>query len=82
MEAIEKKIRELISEVIGNEEFDVWQISEDENLFHHGLDSMCAVSLIVLLEDAFSFEFSEEDLNTETIKNIERIAFYVSQKIS
>jgi len=82
MEAIEKKVRELISEVIENEEFDVWQIDSEENLFHYGLDSMCAVSLIVLLEDSFSFEFPEEDLNTETIKNIERIVFYVSQKVS
>jgi acyl carrier protein len=82
MESIEKKARELIAEVIENEEFDVWQIDREENLFHHGLDSMCAVSLIVLLEDAFSFEFPEEDLNTETIKSIERIAFYVSQKTS
>jgi acyl carrier protein len=82
MESIEKKVRELISEVIENEEFDVWQISSDENLFHHGLDSMCAVSLIVLLEDAFLFEFPEEDLNTENIRSIERIVLYVSQKVS
>lgn len=82
MESIERKVRELIAEVIENDEFDVWQINREENLFHHGLDSMSAVSLIVLLEDAFSFEFPEEDLNTETIKNIKRIAFYVSQKTS
>ena len=43
---------------------------------------MCAVSLIVLLEDALSFEFLEEDLNTENIRDIERIVFYVSQRIS
>jgi acyl carrier protein len=82
MESIEKKVRELISEVIKSEEFNVWQISNEDNLFHYGLDSMCAVSLIVLLEDTFSFEFPEEDLNTETIKSIERIVLYVSQKVS
>ena len=34
MNSIESKVRELISQVIENEEFNVWQIKNNDNLFH------------------------------------------------
>lgn len=82
MNTIEKKVREIIAQIIQSDEFDVWELEVNDNLFHYGLDSMLAVSLIVFLEDTFFFEFPEEDLNTDNIKTIERIVNYVSRKLS
>ena len=82
MNDIEKKVREIIGEIITSNELDIWKLQKDDNLFHYGLDSMSAVSLIVYLEDAFSFEFPEDDLTTDNIKTIERIVSYVSKKSS
>lgn len=75
---LELTVRDLLAEVIESDDFDKNTFDISENLFLHGLDSMSAVALVALLEEAFSFEFPEDDLSADNLQSIERITAYVS----
>ena len=63
-EMIECKVREFLKDLL---EYNVEQIPNDLSLFTLGLSSLSYIQLIVLLEETFDIDFSEDDLVSPTI---------------
>ena len=56
---MEDKVIEVVSEVTGHQEIQL-EYTLQGNL---GVDSLCAVMLLVAIEDAFEIELDESDMN-------------------
>ncbi len=78
---IEKKVKSILAKSVDNFAL-IDQIMVDEDLFMLGMDSISAVRVIIAIENEFGFEFSEEDLVGETVKDIRSIVRYIASKIS
>lgn len=78
MNNMNNKIRELISQCFDTV-IPVEQISDDDNLFNLGMDSISSIKLIVAIESEFDFEFNDEALNTDNIKTINSIVTYIEK---
>ena len=71
---IMKKVKSVIDEKLGEELVKtIAEISNDENLYNLGLDSLNVVKLVVGLEDEFDIEFEDDDIAGGNWKNINTI---------
>ncbi|WP_341279715.1 phosphopantetheine-binding protein [Paenibacillus sp. FSL H8-0537] len=73
-------MRELIIELISKQMTVSPTISDDEDLFLAGLNSIKFIHLIVDLELKFDMEVSDNDLTFETFSTIQKIMQYVHLK--
>ncbi|SCZ09484.1 phosphopantetheine-binding protein [Alkaliphilus peptidifermentans] len=81
MEQLKSKIKNLIVEVIDDLSINIDEITDETDLFQVGMDSLSSVKLIIAIETEFNFEFYDEDLTVETLRNVESISQYVSGRI-
>ena len=56
-------------------------INDDSLLKECGMDSFTIVSLIVALEEIFSFEFSDEDLSFDQLRSVSAISNIIAKHI-
>ncbi len=78
-QAIEQKIFQLINEEITNK-VDYITMSACEDLTSIGLSSIGFIKLIVSIESAFEFEFSDDDLIYGNLNTLDKITSYVMEK--
>ena len=64
-ENLEEKIIQIAKEETGVE------LSHSESLKESGLDSLSLVELVISIEAAFGFSFSEDDLQPESIETLD-----------
>lgn len=69
-------VYEKISAIIGQE----MKCDTQINLFNHGLDSLRAIQLIVLLEEELGIGFDDDDLLLENFETIEKIVWVIDKK--
>lgn len=82
MEGIKDKIREVIDEKLGDELYKNFQeITDEENLFSIGLDSLNIVRLIIGIENEFDIIFEDEEIASSNWKNINLIEKMIRNKI-
>lgn len=62
---LEEKIIQIAKEETGVE------LSRSESLKESGLDSLSLVELVISIEAAFGFSFSEDDLQPESIETLD-----------
>lgn len=72
---IKDKIKQIIHSVIEVE------ITDDDDLFEQGLNSINIIEIIVKIEDEFDIEFDEENLSFEYLKSLSSICKYVNSKL-
>lgn len=56
------------------------EISDQDDLFKLGMDSVSCIKLIVAIESEFGFAFDDEDLNMDNVKTINSIAGYIQDR--
>lgn len=72
-EKVSKFIKELVNEV---------NISNDENLFENGLlNSIHVLDLIAFIEDTFSIDLMEDDIDMNSFGSINNIVEMLDKKI-
>ena len=72
---IKEKVKQIVYEVLKIE------IDEEDDLFERGLNSINVIEIIVLAEDVFNIEFSEESLSIDNLKSLSKISRYVANKL-
>lgn len=66
-------IKELLSSVLEDNLLDIQSVGSDENLVEAGLNSLRAISFVILIEDKFDIALEDEDLLFENINTITKI---------
>jgi acyl carrier protein len=58
------------------------QLSQDTDLFAHGLDSMAMMQLLLQIEAHFDIQVPPQDMTKENFGNANQIATYLNQRQS
>lgn len=74
---MKNEIRKIINEILDNTS----EIEDEERLVLFGLDSMGAIKLVVMLEEAFGIKIDDDDLLVENFENITSINNLVNECI-
>ncbi len=77
---LEQEIREIISEVLDNDE--IYMIDEEEDLIAHGLDSMFAMEIVVRLEVQYGISIEDDDLLLDNLSSIKKLIHLVDKHTS
>lgn len=70
---MDTKILECIGQVLNLSPEELHTLSPDDDLKGHGLHSMSAIQLIVLLEEVFGFEIDDKDLLIDNVSSLRQI---------
>lgn len=68
-----KSAMEILSEILKKEEQEMELIDSNSNLETYGLESIEAIKLVVSLEEAYDFEFRDEDLIFDKFNTINKL---------
>lgn len=80
-EDIEEKVKEIICNIIENNDF-YSQITDQTNLIDDaGMDSIQIMQLVVELETVFNIEFHDDDLIIENLANMQCLNQLIHQRI-
>lgn len=60
----------------------VSKIQEHENLSNYGLTSLNGIQLLVLLEEKYNIEFSDDDLNIENYQTVCKVLKLVNNYLN
>ena len=75
---MDQEIRQVLAEH-GRLAVDVSSLDENTDLFAAGMTSHASVNVMLALEDAFDFEFSEQMLKKSTFESIDAIRGAVTE---
>lgn len=82
MNEITKKIKEIIIKNIPKLKTNMDQMDDNMDLFALGMDSLSSIKIVVQIELEFDIEFSDEDLNFETLHTINNLCQYVQKRMN
>ena len=57
------------------------EITYDIPLSNVGIDSVKIIQLVIALEEKFDFEFEDEMLSYQTLRNIDSISTYICKRL-
>lgn len=76
-ETVKAKIREMLAQ------FAAEDVQEDQDIFSTGLvNSLFAMQLVLSLEQEFSFEVADEDLDINNFNTVNALVHFVATKTS
>ena len=75
-------LKECIAELLEVSISKYKDLKNDEDLSRIGLDSMYAISLIILLEEKYDIEFSSEKLSFDCVNTLNKIRTIVNDALS
>ena len=76
-ETVNAKIREMLAQ------FAAEDVQEDQDIFSTGLvNSLFAMQLVLSLEQEFSFEVADEDLDINNFNTVNALVNFVAKKTS
>lgn len=75
---ISQKVRNVILRFLPG--IDSQSLSDDDNIFNLGLDSINLVSLIFALQEEFELQFSDDEIDFENFKTVHSISGLIAQK--
>ena len=76
-ETVNAKIREMLAQ------FAAENVQEDQDIFSTGLvNSLFAMQLVLSLEQEFSFEVADEDLDINNFNTVNALVNFVAKKTS
>ncbi len=76
-ETVNAKIREMLAQ------FAAEDVQEDQDIFSTGLvNSLFAMQLVLSLEQEFSFEVADEDLDINNFNTVNALVNFVAKKMS
>ncbi|KAF6628186.1 phosphopantetheine-binding protein [Paenibacillus polymyxa] len=77
-----EEIKSLLSDILGVDVQELDSISDEDDLIITGLNSIKAISLVILIEDTYNIEMDDEDLLFEKISTIGKIKSLLTKYIS
>ena len=77
-DSIQQKVQALILEILPD--VNVEDLSEDDDIFSMGLDSINAMTLVTNLQETFGIQFDSQEINFENFQNIKSIAEFIGTK--
>ena len=81
LQEIQNKLKKILFEVI-DLGFDDYLFSIEDDIFELGIGSIDIIRYIVAIEEAFGFEFDDEELAFSRFNNIKNLSLYVATKIT
>lgn len=73
MKIIEEDIFQILSSILGVEIDLIKNMNHDEDLATHGMTSISAIQLVVMLEETYEFEFKDEDLLMDRFNTLNKL---------
>lgn len=67
---MENKIREIVAEIVGENENEIKTIGIEDSLIELGVDSMNSIEIVVELEETFGISIDVEELTIDSIGSI------------
>lgn len=77
-EELKLKTKNVVSELLPN--IDTQQISDDQDIFYLGLNSINAMTLIFNLQEAFGITFNDAEISLDNFRTIGDIVTLIDQK--
>ena len=77
-EELKLKTKNVVSELLPN--VDTQQISDDQDIFYLGLNSINAMTLIFNLQEAFGITFNDAEISLDNFRTIGDIVNLIGQK--
>lgn len=77
-EELKLKTKNVVSELLPN--VDTQQISDDQDIFYLGLNSINAMTLIFNLQEAFGITFSDAEISLDNFRTVDDIVKLIDQK--
>lgn len=77
-EELKLKTKNVVSELLPN--VDTQQISDDQDIFYLGLNSINAMTLIFNLQEAFGITFNDAEISLDNFRTIGDIVKLIDQK--
>ena len=77
-DSVQQKVQALILEILPD--VNVEELSEDDDIFSMGLDSINAMTLVTNLQETFGLQFDSQEINFENFQNIKSIAEFIETK--
>jgi len=80
----EKNINQTLRKILGELNIPALnheKISDNDDLFQLGLNSINIIEMIVKIEEAFGIEFDDEGLTLEGLQTINKLENYIKNKI-
>ena len=77
-EELKLKTKNVVSELLPN--VDTQQISDDQDIFYLGLNSINAMTLIFNLQEAFGITFNDAEISLDNFRTIDDIVNLIDQK--
>ena len=71
------KLKKIIAQV---KEVDESEIKQDFNLVDAGFNSITFIKLIIAIENYFSFEFEDDDLDIFKLQTLNKLVEYIENK--
>lgn len=78
---VEDKLRGILVVELGKRD-EIDKLRESDSLAELGLSSASLIRVVVALENAFDFEFADDDLNFETFLTVGSVVKYVTTHVS
>lgn len=72
-------IKEILVQILDIKKDMINKINDYEDLSNYGLDSICAIQLVVIIEDMYNIKFFDNDLLFERLNTIEKIKQLISK---
>jgi acyl carrier protein len=79
-EEIEKRLRVLIDEALLITDNEPLEKDLDDFLLPEVLDSVGMAALITLVEEEWSFEIEDEEIDADTLETMEGLAMFIRRK--
>lgn len=73
MKIIEEDIYQILSSILDVEIDFIKNMNKDEDLATHGMTSISAIQLVVMLEETYEFEFKDEDLLIDRFNTLNKL---------
>ena len=73
MKIIEEDIYQMLSSILDIEIDLIKNMKQDEDLAIHGMTSISAIQLVVMLEETYKFEFKDEDLPMDRFNTLDKL---------
>ena len=73
MKVVKEDVYQMLSSILGIDIDAIKEINENEDFAIHGMTSISAIQLVVMLEEKYKFEFKDDDLLIDRFNTFNKV---------